>query len=189
MKIFYSKKTGGFYPDELKSDYEIAGSWPSDAVELSELEQETYWKQNPPTGKKLGSDLNGRPIWEDIPPLPLADAIKIKSSEINTKAQQFVDEKIPAYPEFAMQTFKSQEEEAIAYLADNNAPTPTLASIASKRGLTVLEIANRVIAKANAFKAIAGDIEGQRQAYEDQLEAALDVAAVEAIVVNYVLPA
>ncbi|WP_404991315.1 tail fiber assembly protein [Cupriavidus pauculus] len=34
MKVFYSKLTGGFYPEDDRELYEEAGSWPADALEV-----------------------------------------------------------------------------------------------------------------------------------------------------------
>lgn len=34
--MFYSATNNGFYPAELKDDYEAAGSWPDDVVEISD---------------------------------------------------------------------------------------------------------------------------------------------------------
>lgn len=34
MKFFYSKLTGGFYPEDDRDLYEAAGSWPADAIEV-----------------------------------------------------------------------------------------------------------------------------------------------------------
>ncbi len=189
MKIYYSAATNGFYPSNLKSTYESAGTWPADAVELSETEQSSYWRQQPPVGKNLGADANGRPVFVDLPPPSLNELSKTKSAEIDSKAQAFIDAEIEPYPNFEKLTFDRQELEARAILADNTVSTPTLSAIAESRGLTVKEVAKRVIAKTDAFAALAASIAGQRQAYHDQLAAAQDLAAVEAIIVNYELPA
>ncbi|MEM4988842.1 tail fiber assembly protein [Collimonas sp. H4R21] len=39
MTKHYSVKTGGFYPAEMRADYDAAGSWPADAVELSDADE------------------------------------------------------------------------------------------------------------------------------------------------------
>jgi hypothetical protein len=65
--ILYSKQKNAFYTDELKDVYEKANNWPSDLVELSKEEVETYQQSEPPTGKILSNDANGRPIWVDLP--------------------------------------------------------------------------------------------------------------------------
>ncbi len=76
------------------------------------------------------------------------------------------------YPWFERDTWQDQEAEALAYLADPNAPTPLLTGIATQRGITVAELAQRVIDNARAWRAVAPDLCGQRQAASDQIEAA-----------------
>lgn len=66
--VFFSATTLGFYPEERKEEYEEASAWPADAVDLTDDELATYWKQCPPQGKLLGSK-NGRPAWVGPPPL------------------------------------------------------------------------------------------------------------------------
>lgn len=73
MNLCYSKTTNGFYPIEFKEDYEKAGTWPTDTVEITKVEQATYQGQNPPDGFKLGADENGRPVWVEVPPASIAD--------------------------------------------------------------------------------------------------------------------
>ena len=35
MTIFYSNTTRGFYPEDMRADYEQAGTWPADGVEVT----------------------------------------------------------------------------------------------------------------------------------------------------------
>jgi len=39
MTKFYSKETSGFYLSEMRADYDAAGSWPADAVEVSDADE------------------------------------------------------------------------------------------------------------------------------------------------------
>lgn len=75
MVIFFSATTCWFYQMDMKQDYIAAGSWPDDAVEMTDKEKETYWTKQPPSGKQLGGDKKGRPVWVDIPPLTKEQAI------------------------------------------------------------------------------------------------------------------
>lgn len=127
-----------------------------------------------------------------IEPVSLQQLTRTKLLEINQKAQAFIDAAIPVYPEFEKLTFDQQEREAIAYLADNTVATPTLTPIANARGLSVQLIAEKVVAKAGAFRSLAAAIAGQRQAYEDQLQTAVDnndADAINAITVSYAMSA
>ncbi|MDW7796077.1 tail fiber assembly protein [Morganella morganii] len=75
MVIYFSATTCWFYPLNMKQDYIDAGSWPDDAVEMTDKEKETYWTKQPPSGKQLGGDKKGRPAWVNIPPLTKEQAI------------------------------------------------------------------------------------------------------------------
>lgn len=85
------------------------------------------------------------------------------------------------YPWFERDTWQQQEAEALAYQADPNTPTPLLTGIATQRGITVAELAQRVIANAAAWRAVAPDLCGQRQAAADQINDATTVEQVRAI--------
>lgn len=66
-KIYFSAATSGFYPEELKENYEEGTGWPDDAVEITFAE----WRQfagDCPAGKRLGADEQGYPVWDDVPP-------------------------------------------------------------------------------------------------------------------------
>ena len=41
MRNFYSKATGGFYPESKRAVYETAGTWPEDAVAVTPEEEAT----------------------------------------------------------------------------------------------------------------------------------------------------
>ena len=45
--IFYSKSKGGFYTDELKKDYEAAGNWPDDLIEITNEEHQQALYKHP----------------------------------------------------------------------------------------------------------------------------------------------
>lgn len=85
------------------------------------------------------------------------------------------------YPWFERDTWQDQEEEALAYQADPSAPTPTLTGIATQRGITVAELAQRVIANATAWRSVAPDLCGQRQAAADQINDATTAEQVRTI--------
>lgn len=190
--IYFSKSKKGFFLAALKAGYQAAGSWPSDAVKMTDAEVATYHGKQPPEGKMLGSDANGRPIWVDIPPPTLDSVNSQKLNQINSEAQKFIDANMPAYPEFEKLTFAKQEAEARAYVADNTVPTPVLSQIASDRGTTVDVLVPKVIAKADQFMILTSSVAGQRQKYEDDLAAAYtasDASAINAINPVYTAPA
>jgi hypothetical protein len=70
-RIFFSPTRKGFFPEALRADYEASGSWPEDAIEVSD-EVWTAHVGGHPVGKTLGAGENGQPAWVDLPP-PSAD--------------------------------------------------------------------------------------------------------------------
>lgn len=61
----FSRSTLAFYPDVLRNNYEAAGTLPDDVIEVPEDIRDTY-NGKPPTGKRLGINSDGMPIWVDI---------------------------------------------------------------------------------------------------------------------------
>lgn len=71
---FYSALTNSFYPVSLKHLYENAGTWPEDAIAISDEDFE-HFTGTPPLGmqRRVGED--GLPVWKPIPPLTLEQEI------------------------------------------------------------------------------------------------------------------
>ena len=66
----------------LKSDYELAGTWPADAVALTS-EQAREFMGDAPEGKILAAGDTGLPVWQALPPLT--------ADELSAKARQHRD--------------------------------------------------------------------------------------------------
>ena len=62
----FSPTTLGFYPLEMKDQYQRYGNLPADVIEVSDSVRDKY-NFVVPDGKQLGCK-NGRPAWVDIPP-------------------------------------------------------------------------------------------------------------------------
>lgn len=91
MVIFFSATTCWFYQMDMKQDYIDAGSWPDDAVEMTGKEKETYWTKQAPSGKQLGGNNKGRPVWVDVPPLAhgeLVEQAEAKKQSLIAEANQ-----------------------------------------------------------------------------------------------------
>src|SRR6185312_13253029 len=114
------------------------------------------------------------------PPLPVSIVAQKAAalSAINAAAAGAVQIVSSAYPQFEIDTWDAQESEARAWLADNEASTPTLAPIAAARGITLADLASRVVAKAEMFRPLVAHWIGVRQALEDQLDATTDAATI-----------
>lgn len=61
--IFYSARDCGFVFLAERDAYDAAGTWPDDAVEVTDEEWQKYGQQPPPPGMRRGSDDRGRPAW------------------------------------------------------------------------------------------------------------------------------
>ena len=120
------------------------------------------------------------------PELPELKAIKL--TEITSAYEQAIANLTTTYPDDERLTFDKQEQEARAWLADDSAPTPFVDALAAGRQMEKTELVSRIIAKADAFAIASGLLTGQRQRYEDLLDAADTAEDVAAIVPQYSLP-
>lgn len=80
MKKFYSKTTGGFYPEGMRADYEAAGTWPADGVEITDDEHAALI-DGQSAGKRIIAGADGRPVLSDPPTVPFA---QIAAAYLNT---------------------------------------------------------------------------------------------------------
>lgn len=115
-----------------------------------------------------------------------------KYAEINGGCQEALAALTATYPDRELLTFERQEREARSLLAgDSVADVTHITAIAQGRGIPVEELAQKIIAKADVFALASGALIGQRQRYEDALEALgpdATTAQIESITVSYSLP-
>lgn len=114
-----------------------------------------------------------------------------KYAEINAGCQTALVALTAAYSDRELLTFERQEREARALLAGDASDVAHITAIAQGRGIPVEELAQKIVTKADAFALASGALIGQRQKYEDQLQALGPDAAtaqIEAITVSYALP-
>jgi hypothetical protein len=175
--IHFDSKTGellGRYDSDFNSDV------PMDAVEVTyEVffqtidESEGTWKRDKKTGK----------LFRELPPAPTLESVKAsKLFEISNAADAAMRSR-SSYPQGESATFTQQVAEAQAYTANDKAPTPLLTAISKARGggKKVGDIAKKVLEKHAAHSAAVGKIIGQRQAYEDNVDACKTIDAVKEI--------
>ncbi|MDO0944665.1 hypothetical protein [Chromohalobacter israelensis] len=140
----------------------------------------------------------------DVAPAPTPDVDAVKAQQIrriNVAYQAELDHILEEYPYAERLTWDRQEQEARAWWswhdpAGNNQTgpepaTPYLDALATGRGISLQELVQRVITKADAWIAASGAATGKRQHLEDRINAvkledyasaAEAVAAVEAVV-------
>lgn len=178
LRIFGEKVLA--YGDELtiRNELQLSDeeSLPSDVLQISEREwEDARFMAHVEDGKiVLGPEL--------------AELKAAKLAEINATYQQAIATLTPTYPDDERLTFDKQEAEARAWLADNSTPMPFIDALAAGRQMNKAELVNRIITKADAFAIASGLLTGQRQRYEDLLDAAETADDVAAIVPQYSLP-
>jgi len=89
-----------------------------------------------------------------------------------------------SYASVEKQTWPYQRLEVEAYLADNNAPTPTLDAIAISAGITRADMLTRTIAKVVQFTAFSNSLVAARLSLHAQIDAETDWQVISQI--NYV---
>lgn len=123
-----------------------------------------------------------------VPPVPTLEEVKAaKLSEINAAADRAIGTLTATYPDREISTFDKQESEARAYAADPTASTPLLSALAEARGISLPDLVERVIAKADAFTVASGSIIGQRQVLKDKLNICTTIEEAQAIAVDIIL--
>ena len=173
--------------------YEIAGGrlWDVDAARF--VDQAPEGAEIIPLyadGKPAGEDYLRRTLeFYGYPVGPELKELKAqKLAQINEGCQHILDSLTATYPAAELLTFDRQEAEARSLLADTSSQAPFLTSLAAARGISVTDLAHKVIVKADLFSAASAFAIGQRQRYEDLLEDAQtkeDVAAIQPV---YTLP-
>lgn len=128
----------------------------------------------------------GYPVGPEL--LTLEELKAAKLAQINEGCQHILDALTATYPAAELLTFDRQEAEARSLLADTSSQAPFLTSLAAARGISVTDLAHKVIVKADLFSAASAFAIGQRQRYEDILEGAQTKDAVAAIQPVYTLP-
>jgi hypothetical protein len=85
-----------------------------------------------------------------------------KFAEIDVDFQHYIDSLTAGWPEGEIKTWNKQESEALALQSNPQAATPTLSMIALQRGISVSDLASRVLRDAAAFSQASGYYVGLR---------------------------
>ncbi|WP_428562296.1 MAG: hypothetical protein ACP59X_21025 [Solidesulfovibrio sp. DCME] len=86
------------------------------------------------------------------------------------------------------QTWDTQAQEAAAYLADAQAPTPMLDAMTTASGVTKTVLAQRIMVKRLSWSTVSGAVIGQAGKLVDRIYAAMSVDEVLAVPINITLP-
>jgi len=102
-------------------------------------------------------------------------AVDLKVFEISSVAENLMESLATEYGPMERATWDQQYDEALEYEADPNADVPLLDSIAASRGMTVSDLVQRIKNNRTAWVQLSGGIVGQRLAYQDLVDAAIDL--------------
>ncbi|MFV9298582.1 tail fiber assembly protein [Citrobacter amalonaticus] len=108
MNQVYSPSENIFYAVEYKASYLTSGSWPPDAVNVSD-EIFAEFTGTPPTGKMMVSGGDGLPAWGDIPS-PSIDDIIADNERTKLQLRAIADSEIE-WRQDAVDTELATEEE------------------------------------------------------------------------------
>lgn len=103
-------------------------------------------------------------------PLPTAELILAAHSRINATYQASVEAMTTGYPDDEVKSWSKQEEEARAWLLDNQAPTPWIDGAISARGITKADMIDRIMENAVLFAPLHGALTGKRQKLRDEID-------------------
>ena len=97
----FSPSLLGFYAVDLKPSFDLNGSWPIDAVEITEEVWAQFAGASSPNGMMLDADENSQPVWVPVPPPPppsqseLADAMLKAGIQITSISNPTLDGTYP----------------------------------------------------------------------------------------------
>ena len=137
-----------------------------------------------------GLRLIAKADYHSDPQAALAATKTAKLHAAASSAQAFIEAVagLDGVPQFERDSWAAQALEAQAWAADHDAPTPILAGIAQARGVPLDDLRAKALAKSNAYTALTASVAGQRQALEDQIRAAVDLATLDTIAIHYKPP-
>lgn len=170
-KAKFSKTTCGIYVVGTSKNI------PEDAIEISDELYALYQ-----SAKICRFDVVSGEVVEYQSPAPTLEALKLKNlGDINTAFEEAMLPIINGIPAIERESWKKQETEARAYVADSAAQTPLIDALAETRGVDKAELVSRIITKADLFATISGQLIGKRQALEDAVNALPETATPEDI--------
>lgn len=121
------------------------------------------------------------PTHDWVDPRTLDELRAAQLAEINAEGRRRAATLTAGYPDFEQRTWPSQEREALAWAADQGAPTPYLDGIAAARGISPAQMRTLTLAAVLAFQAASQQLVGTRQALRDAIQAADTREAVLAV--------
>lgn len=112
----------------------------------------------------------------------LQDSKKAKLLQVKTQFTGYISAFTQGYTLEEMLTWTKQEEEAIDYTADNQAPAKLIRKLSQSRNVAMNELSVRIRKKSASYKYGSGVLIGERQRCEDIIDAAVSVEDLDAVV-------
>lgn len=174
MDTRYSPSTRSFYP----LDIQYTDGIPVDCITVPHEVYEEAMSR--PEGSLF--DIVDGAVVIVYPPAKTLDQLKAtKLAELADAFAQRMGAVKAGYPDDEIQSWFDQKGEAVAFTANPAAATPLLSAMAGARGISVADLAARVLVKAAGYAETAGLLIGKRQRYEDAVNAATNLVAVSSI--------
>lgn len=89
-KYSYSASENAFYAVALKNTYALSGTWPADALDISDDISVEYMAE-PPIGKVRVAGADGSPVWADKPEPTRDELIAVADAEKQVRIDQAND--------------------------------------------------------------------------------------------------
>ena len=174
--MLFSKTTNGFYDTKIHGN-----KMPVDAVEITDADYADLF-QAQSQGAQIKADAEGKPFAAFPNPPTLAELKTAKKAEITQSFNATMQQVVGGTPSYEINSWSEQKAEALAFSANALSVTQLIDSMATARGVPKATLAARIIAKADFFAGISGQLIGKRQGLEDSVEAATSKTALAAIV-------
>lgn len=146
-------------------DNEITPIVPDGAMELSDElffrtinEQDGVWRL-----------VGGEVVKEPFPAIDASVLIVRAQARINRAYESAVAYVTAEYTASERESWPKQENEARAWLVDNNANTPWLDAAAQARGISKADLVSKITENADLFISTSGSLTGKRQNLRDQI--------------------
>ncbi|ARO88188.1 hypothetical protein EBAPG3_010580 [Nitrosospira lacus] len=171
MKITYTRPDGGTSVITIAGQESVAKSLAGTmGPSISAMTESQFidWVK----GKDVPVDATNVQVVEDSDvPVDYTGRIASAHKRINVAYKTAIRQMTADYPADEVISWPKQEEEALAWLANNSEPTPWIDGAVLGRGITKAEFVDKIIANAVLFAPAHGKLTGKRQKLRDQIEA------------------
>ena len=186
--MFYSPSENTCYVEEFRADYEANGTWPIDAVEITD-EMYRVVVSNRPANKIMVPGPNGLPMLADPPPPTLAEVQTAALTAIDAAAGaarvRYITTADGQAATYLLKAADADRYKSAGYPAAQIAGYPWVrakarAMVAIPAAADYQAAADLIISTRDAWAAKGADIEEARESGKRVVAAAIDVAAVDA---------